>query len=110
MEKLIKNIEHAKGYNIKELVEYDEGKIASLTLASTANSGITVAALDAGEKLATHAAPGDAMALVLEGEAEIVIDGVKHIVHSDEIIVMPKDIPHAVSAITKFKMLLILVK
>lgn len=110
MNELIKNIEKAKGFDIKKLVEFSDGKVASLTLAETANTGITILALDEGEKLATHSASGDAMAVVLEGKAEIKIDGVKNEVAEGQMIVMPQNIPHSVLALTKYKMLLIVVK
>lgn len=109
-EKLIKNIEHATPLSLKELVQYDEGKVASMTLAQETGVGITVFAFDAGEGVSTHSAPGDAMVQILEGEAEITIDGEKHILKEGEIIVMPKNIPHAVKAVTRFKMILTVVK
>lgn len=109
-EKLIKNIEHATPLSLKELVQYDEGKVASMTLAQETGVGVTVFAFDAGEGVSTHSAPGDAMVQILEGEAEITIDGEKHILKEGEIIVMPKNIPHAVKAVTRFKMILTVVK
>ena len=109
-EKLIKNIEHATPLSLKELVQYDEGKVASMTLAQETGVGITVFAFDAGEGVSTHSAPGDAMVQILEVDAEITIDGEKHILKEGEIIVMPKNIPHAVKAVTRFKMILTVVK
>ena len=109
-EKLIKNIEHATPLSLKELVQYDEGKVASMTLAQQTGVGITVFAFDAGEGVSTHSAPGDAMVQILEGDAEITIDGENHILKEGEIIVMPKNIPHAVKAVTRFKMILTVVK
>lgn len=109
-EKLIKNVEHATPICLKELVEYDDGKVASMTLAQENGVGITVFAFDAGEGVSTHAAPGDAMVQILEGQAEITIDGTKHILNEGEIIIMPAGIPHAVKAVTRFKMILTVVK
>ena len=68
--------------------------------------GITVFALAKGEEIGEHAAPGDAMVLILDGEAEIKIDGKLSIVKKGECIVMPRDIPHALRAAVSFKMLL----
>ena len=81
-----------------------------MTLAQETGVGITVFAFDAGEGVSTHSAPGDAMVQILEGDAEITIDGEKHILKEGEIIVMPKNIPHAVKAVTRFKMILTVVK
>ena len=105
-EKLIKNVEHRKAFCLKDLVDYEAGKVASMTLAQQPGVGMTVFAFDAGEGISAHAAGGDAMVQILEGEAEITIDGVPNIVKEGESIVMPKGISHALKAVTCFKMLL----
>lgn len=110
MEKLIKNVESASVFSVKDLVSYEKGQVVSLTLAQRPQVGMTVFAFDQGEEISTHAASGDAMAYVLEGKAMITIDGKAHQVEEGEAIVMPKAIPHAVKAITSFKMLLTVVK
>ena len=110
MDKLIKNLEHAHPLTLAEQVSYEAGKVVSLTLAQRPGAGMTLFAFDAGEGVSTHAAPGDAMAYVLEGEAQITIDGVVHQVTGGGAIIMPAGIPHAVKAITPFKMLLTVVK
>ncbi|WHH58690.1 cupin domain-containing protein [Petroclostridium sp. X23] len=109
-EVLIKNVDHAAPFNLGNLVEYDKGKVASLTLAQKPGVGITVFAFDEGEGVNTHAAPGDAMAVILEGEAEITIDGKLYRAKAGEGIVMPSGIPHAVKSVTRFKMLLTVVR
>lgn len=106
----IKNVPHAEAFVLKELVDYEKGKVSSLTLAQSPGAGITVFSFDAEESIRTHAAPGDAMAYILEGEASITIDGVMHQAKAGDAIVMPAGIPHAVKAMTQFKMLLTVVK
>lgn len=110
MEKLIKNLEHAKPLPLKEQVAYESGRVVSLTLAQQPGVGMTLFAFDAGEGVSTHAAPGDAMVYVLEGEAQITIDGAPHSVTGGSAIILPAGIPHAVAAVTPFKMLLTVVK
>ena len=110
MEKLIKHLEHAQPLPLKEQVAYETGKVVSLTLAQRPGVGMTLFAFDAGEGVSTHAAPGDAMAHILEGTAEITIDGAVHQVTAGEAIVMPAGVPHAVKAATPYKMLLTVVK
>lgn len=110
MDKLIKNLEHSVPFAVKEQVNYQAGKAVSLTLAQRPGVGMTLFAFDAGEGVSTHAAPGDAMAFVLEGEAEITIDGKVNSVTEGNAIVMPAGIPHSVKAVTPFKMLLTVVK
>ena len=110
METLIKNVPHAQPFTLKGQVEYEAGKVVSLTLAQQPGAGITLLAFDAGEAISTHAAPGDAMATILEGTAQITIDGVPHTLNAGEAIIMPAGIPHAVQAVTAFKMYLVVVK
>ena len=110
MEALIQNIPHAQPVALLDQVAYESGKVVSLTLAQKPGVGITLFAFDAGEGISTHAAGGDAMAIILEGSAKITIDGVPHSLGAGDTIVMPAGIPHAVEAITKFKMYLVVVK
>ena len=95
MEPLIKNLPHARPFPLKDQVGYEPGKVVSLTLAQRPGVGMTLFAFDAGEAISTHAAPGDAMATILEGTAQII---------------MPAGIPHAVQAVTPFKMYLVVAK
>lgn len=110
MSELIKNIEKAVPFDLEKAIEYQEGRVASITLAQQPGVAMTLFAFDTGEGVSTHAAPGDAFVLVLDGEAEITIDGVVHHVTKGGSIVMPATIPHSVKAITKYKMLLTVVK
>ena len=110
MSEMIKNIEKEKVFNIAEAGAYVEGGVSSLTLAQKPGVGITILAFDAGEGVSSHAAPGDALVVVLEGEAIITIDGRENHVGAGDSVVMPAGIPHAVKALTKYKMLLTVVK
>lgn len=110
MEALIKNIPHAQPLVLAEQVDYEAGKVVSLTLAQKPGVGMTLFAFDAEEGVSTHAAAGDAMAYVLEGTARITIGGAVHEVGGGEMVVMPAGVPHAVKAVTRFKMLLTVVK
>ena len=67
-------------------------------------------AFDEGEGVSTHASAGDAMVVVLDGTAEITVDGVTRMATKGQSIIMPANIPHAVTAKTPYKMLLIVVK
>lgn len=109
-EQLIANIEHSRVHALADLVDYQPGKVASLTLAQRSGVGLTLFAIDKGEGLGTHSAPGDALVQILDGAAEITIDGVSNIVTAGQAVVMPAEIPHALKAIEPFKFLLTVVK
>lgn len=109
-EQLIANIDHARVHALADRVDYQPGKVASLTLAQRSGVGLTLFAIDQGEGLGTHSAPGDALVQILEGSAEITIDGVPETVKAGQAIVMPAEVPHALKAIEPFKFLLTVVK
>ena len=109
--KFFKNIEFAKVLALKEDVKYAEGQVVSKTLVQTQNVGITLFSFDKGEEISSHSAPGDALVYVSEGEVTITIgDNKPVIVTEGNFIVMPANIPHALEATEKFKMMLIVVK
>lgn len=111
MEKtMIKNIEKGVPVELAGLVAYQDGKVISRTLAQTPEAGITLMAVAQGEGLATHAAGGDALAYILDGEARITVGGVESTVQTGEAIVMPYGIPHSLHADVPFKMLLVLIR
>ena len=89
---------------------YQEGAVVSRTLLKRAGSTITLFAVDAGQGLSEHTAPFDAVAQILEGEAEITIAGTPLTVAAGELVLMPANQPHALSARTRFKMLLTMMR
>lgn len=110
MEDLIRNLEKEEVFCLKDKIDYENGQVVSLTIAQRPGVGATILAFDKDEEISSHSAPGDALVTVLDGEGEFTIDGKPHILKAGESIVMPIGIPHAVKAITRFKMLLVLVK
>lgn len=107
---LIKNIEFSQALFIQDLVDYEEGRVVSRTLASHPHVNITLFAFEFGEEISAHTSPGDAMILVLDGEAKVNIDGKELLASAGQTVVMPANVPHSVSASTRFKMLLTVVK
>ncbi|MFO7792139.1 MAG: cupin domain-containing protein [Candidatus Saliniplasma sp.] len=97
-------------FKLHGLINYQEGAVVSRTLLDKDSSTLTVFAFDEGQRLSEHTAPHDALVQVLDGKGRITIEGEKHEVRKGESITMPADIPHAVEALTKFKMFLIMIK
>lgn len=102
----LKNLPTEKAQPLDHLIDIREHQVVSMSLSNSDHVRMTVLAFDAGEGISAHAAGGDAMVQILEGEAEITIDGVPNIVKEGESIIMPKGISHALKAVTRFKMLL----
>jgi len=107
---LIKNIPFSEPHHLAELVDYEEGRVVSRTFSQVPSLSLTLFAFDKGEGVSTHTAPGDALVQVLDGEALVNIDGKEMTLGAGEVVVMPADIPHSVSAVKRFKMLLTVVK
>ena len=107
---LIKNITFSEPHNLDELVAYEEGRVVSRTFSQNSSLSLTLFSFDEGEGVSTHTAPGDAMVQILDGEALVNIDGKEMTVSKGQIVVMPADIPHSVTAVKRFKMLLTVVK
>ena len=109
--KFIRNIEFNQVFELKEVVKYGEGRVGSKTLVNRKDLSISLFSFDKGEGLSTHSAPGDAMVMILEGLVSIVIgDNPAIVLSGGETAVMPANVPHALEAVERFKMMLIVVK
>ena len=101
----IKNITHEKVQSLAGLVNAEDGQIVSKTLAQNEAVSVTLFAFAKGEEISTR----DAMVTVLEGTGRFTVDGVEHLVHAGEVLVMPAKKPHAVYAPEAFKWMLTVV-
>lgn len=93
-----------------DLLAYQDGSIVSKVLVKQKGGNVTLFAFDAGEELSEHTAPFDALASLLDGEAEITVGGQSYAVRSGETILMPANIPHALKAKVRFKMMLTMIR
>jgi quercetin dioxygenase-like cupin family protein len=92
------------------LVGYQEGAVVSRTLINQKTGTVTLFAFDAGQELSEHTAPYDALVQILDGETEITISGQPFQLKAGDLIIMPANQPHAVKALTKFKMMLTMIR
>jgi quercetin dioxygenase-like cupin family protein len=100
----------AQSANLCGLIDYASDAVVSKTILDKTAGTITLFAFDKGQKLSEHSAPYDAVVEVIDGSADIIIDGNNNILSGGGIIIMPANIPHAVEAVEKFKMLLIMIR
>ena len=105
----IKNMEKSKLLTLKDEVAYQPGQVVSKTLAQNDALSVTLFAFDKNEEISTHESGGDAFVTCLDGVGRVTIDGVEHVLHEGESIVMPARHPHAVYGQAQFKMLLVVV-
>jgi quercetin dioxygenase-like cupin family protein len=96
--------------NLMRLIDYQDGSVVSKEIIRKDTGAITLFAFDKGQGLSEHTAPFDALVYNFDGKAEITIEGKPHLLGTGEVIVMPAHKPHALRAIERFKMLLVMVK
>jgi len=99
-----------KAMRLTELVAYQEGAVVSKTLLSKLTGTVTLFAFAQDQGLSEHTAPFDAMVQILDGEAEITVGGQLFHLHQGELLIMPAQVPHALHAVTPFKMLLTMIR
>jgi quercetin dioxygenase-like cupin family protein len=100
----------ARALPLAGLVDYQDGAIVSREVVSQPAGTVTAFAFDKGEQLSEHTTSFDALVIDLDGEADIVIGGRANRVRPGEMIIMPAGVPHALGAVTRFKMLLVMIK
>ena len=105
-----KEFPKAEKFSFTDSVTYADDSIVSKILLRNDKGNVTLFAFDKGEMLSEHTAPFDAIVQVLDGSVEVEIDHKPHILVTGESIIMPANVPHAVTALEKFKMLLIMIK
>jgi len=96
--------------NMVELVEYNEGAVVSRLITKADGGNVTLFAFDESQELSEHTAPFDALVHVLDGETEISISGKTFHLKAGNAIILPANEPHAVKALTHFKMLLTMIR
>ncbi len=99
-----------KVLKLPDLVNYLEGTVASRMIISRKGGNVTLFSFDENEGLSEHTAPFDAMVTILDGECEVWVAGTTNRMTTGETIIFPANIPHALSAITRFKMILVMIK
>jgi len=92
------------------LIGYQTGAVVSRTVIDKPAGTVTLFAFDQGQGLSEHTAPFDALVNVIDGEAEITISGKPSLVKQGEMLIMPANDPHALRALTRFKMMLVMIK
>jgi len=100
----------AEIFELPELIDYQEDTIVSRTLVDEEAGTITVFAFGEDQRLSEHSAPHEALLQVVDGTAIITIDGEEYELAAGESIILPSDVPHAVDAVSAFKMVLTMIR
>lgn len=93
-----------------DLIDYLEGSVVSRAIIDKKAGTVTLFAFDKGQGLSEHTVPFDALVYLLHGVAEVVVSGIVHRLEQGEMIIMPANQPHALKAVERFKMILIMIR
>jgi quercetin dioxygenase-like cupin family protein len=106
------NNEFEKGvkFSFNKSINYNDKAVVSKHILKKDNGNISLFAFDKGEGLSEHTTPFDAVVYIVDGKADIIINGVSNILEANETIIMPANVPHALKAVEKFKMVLTMIK
>ncbi len=106
------NNEFEKGvkFSFDENINYNSKAVVSKHILKKENGNVSLFVFDKGEGLSEHSTPFDALVYIVDGKADIIIDGVSNILSANQAIVMPANIPHSLKAIENFKMVLTMIR
>ena len=107
---IAKEFDRATTFSLNETIEYAQGAVVSKTITKRAEGTVTLFAFDKEQGLSEHTTPFDAQVHIIDGTATILIDKKAFLLHKDDIIVMPANVPHALEATERFKMMLTMIK
>ena len=96
--------------SLKDLVAYQDGSVVSKTVIDKKVGTVTLFAFDKEQGLSEHTAPYDALVIIVDGEAEIMVAGTPNRVKAGEMIIMPANKPHSLRAVEQFKMALVMIR
>ncbi len=96
--------------NLKQMLQYQDKAVVSRMLAKNAGGSVTLFAFDGGEGLSEHTAPFDALVIGVEGHADLQVGGAGYRLAEGDTLLMPANVPHAVSPTGPFKMLLVMLR
>lgn len=97
-------------FSFDNSIQYADKAVVSKHILKKETGNISLFAFDKGEGLSEHTAPSDAVVFIIDGKADIIIDGNSNILEAEETIIMPANISHALKAVEKFKMVLTMIK
>jgi quercetin dioxygenase-like cupin family protein len=101
---------YAKASSTQNLIDYQEGAVVSRTIIDKKAGTVTIFAFDEKQGLSEHTAPFDALVYILDGEATVIIAGKPIQLKQGEMTIMPANQTHALTAVTRFKMMLVMIR
>ena len=107
---MLEDNNETKIFDLNSILDYQEGSVVSRALINKNEGTVTFFSFDKGEGLSEHTTPFDALVYIFDGKARITISKKEYVVEKGQMIIMPANEPHALKALEKFKMMLIMIK
>jgi quercetin dioxygenase-like cupin family protein len=104
------DIEKSKAFIIVEIIEYVPNSVVTKTIIKKSTGNVSAEAFDTGEGLSEKISPFDTFAQIIDGKAEIVIDGLSHFLNTGQSIIIPAHTPNIIKANERFKMISTIIK
>lgn len=103
-------IEKAKAFIIVEIIEYVPNSVVIKTIIKKTTGNVSVVSFDSGEVFTTKSSPYESFIQIIDGKAEITIDGIPHLLNTGESIIIPANIKNSIKANVRFKMISTVIK
>lgn len=103
-------LEKAKVYLTVEIIEYIPNSVVSKAILKKSTGNVSVMSFDIGEGLSETISPFDIYAQIIEGNAEILIDGKSFLLKTGESIIIPAHKTNLIKANSRFKMISTVIK
>ncbi len=103
-------IEKSKTFIIVEIIEYVPNSVVIKTIIKKTTGNVKAVSFDSGEALAEKISPFDTFIQVIDGHAEILIDGVTNMLKAGQSIIIPAHVRNTINAKVRFKMLSTIIK
>lgn len=104
------DFEKSKAHIIVEIIEYVPDSVVIKTIIKKSTGNISAVSIDSGEKLEEKTSPFDTFIQIIDGKAEIIIDGDSKLLDIGESIIIPAHSIHTIKANDKFKMISTVIK
>ncbi len=104
------SLERATVYATVDIVDYGAGKLEMTRIMSKTTGSVTLVAVDARVNTGSTISPFDTLVYIIEGSADVTINGTSHHLASGQCIIIPAHFRSDISSIEKFKMLATVIK
>ena len=104
------DLEKSKAHILVEIIEYIPNSVLIKTIIKKNTGNVSVMSFDSNEGLTEKSSPFDSFAQIIDGKAEIMIDGQTHLLSTGQGIIIPAHMPNIIVAKERFKMILTVIK